>query len=517
MHSIAIITLFYGIAIARPLRLGFGRRQETDVNRCRPLGENRCTLTVTDSLIDFPAPGKDNSGQGSIVEGSTVSIFDSGCFLKTSHTGVEPLGIGNGFGGPINVEGFSAPIDFFAQTIGGAEVTGIKFNFLGKEFTDCDCEDDSSGLTGRVACRCEFDCPPGPAAGFAPGFCGMHVTQFQKPDPSKDNYKLDIKLFDSVQTPIGATDGPQDAPANVPINLDSKLPFVMIVTAQNIDDDPIKFAYAGQNFDSNAGQCSVGRHNSQHLLPSSHTFRTMLYSKSTKNLSSKTKSQQQYFDKCIEEAQKSPMSFKLGAVLVKGGKILSSGFNHTRTGYTGPSSRGFIQPASFHAEMHAIFTATGGISPSFKTQERLREQNNTCPHHQHDNECSSGARRDGGRRMQREGTTCRSKETLPTVTTDSCSLDAPLLRNSVSYNRPLRPRNTRANGADLYVARILKDGTGAASPCIRCVEWCRWAGIRRIYHWDPSLGGFMVVKVNDRDAGYETVADARMYGGTFVP
>ncbi|KAH8802294.1 hypothetical protein DL96DRAFT_1633956 [Flagelloscypha sp. PMI_526] len=107
-------------------------------------------------------------------------------------------GIGNGFGGPINVEGFAEPIDFFAQTIGGAE----------------------------------------------------------------DNYKLDIKLFDSVQTPIGATDCPQDAPANVPINLDSKLPFVMIVTAQNIDDDPIKFAYAGQNFDSNAGQCSVGRYDS---------------------------------------------------------------------------------------------------------------------------------------------------------------------------------------------------------------------------------------------------------------
>ncbi|KAH8802295.1 hypothetical protein DL96DRAFT_1475581 [Flagelloscypha sp. PMI_526] len=258
----------------------------------------------------------------------------------------------------------------------------------------------------------------------------------------------------------------------------------------------------------------------------------MLSSKSTKNRSSKTKSQQQYFDKCIEEAQKSPMSFKLGAVLVKGGKILSSGFNHTRTRYTGPSSRGFIQPASFHAEMHAIFTATGGISPSFKTQvsrnesclkpskqnafkEGQREQNNTCPpHRQHDNQRSSRARRDGGRRSRRAGTTCGSKE--PTTALDPCSLEAPIHMNSTPRHRPLRSRNTRSNGADLYVARILKDGTGVASPCVRCVEWCRWAGIRRIYHWDPSLGGFMVVKVSDRDAGYETVADARMYGGTFV-
>ncbi|KAH8802297.1 hypothetical protein DL96DRAFT_1633972 [Flagelloscypha sp. PMI_526] len=110
-------------------------------------------------------------------------------------------GTGKGFSGRIDIEGFPEPIDFFAQTIGPAKITGIK-------------------------------------------------------------HKLDIKLFDSVQTPIGATDGPQDAPANVPINLDSKLPFVMIVTAQNIDDDPIKFAYAGQNFDSNAGQCSVGRYDS---------------------------------------------------------------------------------------------------------------------------------------------------------------------------------------------------------------------------------------------------------------
>ncbi|KAH8802293.1 hypothetical protein DL96DRAFT_765216 [Flagelloscypha sp. PMI_526] len=259
MLSVSTLAVLFGIVVARPVSLGFGRRQETDVNVCRPLGENRCTLTATDSLIIFPTPGRSNAG-GSPVEGNGQLVFDSGCFPKTARSGVEPLGTGKGFGGPINVEGFAESIDFFAQTIGPAEITGIKFKFLGKEFTDCDCQDDSSGLTGKTACRCEFDCPPGPAAGFASGFCGMHITQFQKPDVSKDNFKLDIKLFDAVQTPIGDSGGQKDAPANVGVDVTSKLPNVMTVTAQNTDNDPLKFSIGGQTFDSNAGQCSVGKY-----------------------------------------------------------------------------------------------------------------------------------------------------------------------------------------------------------------------------------------------------------------
>ncbi|KAH8824251.1 hypothetical protein DL96DRAFT_202912 [Flagelloscypha sp. PMI_526] len=255
MYPVATISLLFGVAIARPLSNSFGRRQETDVNKCRPLSANRCTLTVTDTLISIPTPGQD-LGTGT-EESSGQSVFDSGCFRQKSQASVEPLGAGNGFGGPINVEGFAGPIDFFAQEIGPGGIAGIKFTFLGKEFTDCDCQDDSSGLTGKTACRCEFDCPP-PASGFASGNCGIHVTQFQKPDPSKDNYKLDIQLFDAVQTPMGNSGGQKDAPANAPIEVTSKLPNVMIVTAQNVDEDPIKFAFGGETFDSNAAQCSVG-------------------------------------------------------------------------------------------------------------------------------------------------------------------------------------------------------------------------------------------------------------------
>ncbi|KAG8991389.1 hypothetical protein FRB94_012542 [Tulasnella sp. JGI-2019a] len=67
-----------------------------------------------------------------------------------------------------------------------------------------------------------------------------------------------------------------------------------------------------------------------------------------------------YLQQCSDAASKSPMCFTLGAVLVKGGKIISTGYNHHRTHYDGSdSSRGQRKPVSMHAEMHAIYSATG--------------------------------------------------------------------------------------------------------------------------------------------------------------
>lgn len=42
-----------------------------------------------------------------------------------------------------------------------------------------------------------------------------------------------------------------------------------------------------------------------------------------------------YLSQCAEAASKSPMCFTLGAVLVKGGKVISSGHNHHRPHYDG--------------------------------------------------------------------------------------------------------------------------------------------------------------------------------------
>lgn len=75
-----------------------------------------------------------------------------------------------------------------------------------------------------------------------------------------------------------------------------------------------------------------------------------------------------YLSKCEDAASKSTMCFTLGAVLVKGGKIISSGYNHYRTHYDGDDSKARGgKPLSMHAEMHAIYNAVGA-APSFKTQ-----------------------------------------------------------------------------------------------------------------------------------------------------
>jgi hypothetical protein len=77
-----------------------------------------------------------------------------------------------------------------------------------------------------------------------------------------------------------------------------------------------------------------------------------------------------------------------------------------------------------------------------------------------------------------------------------------------------RRRDPRINGADIYVARVTKVGMGSARPCWRCVVWCRWAGVKRIFHWNGEEGKFDMVKVNtaERDQ-YETHADIRLFAG----
>ena len=91
-----------------------------------------------------------------------------------------------------------------------------------------------------------------------------------------------------------------------------------------------------------------------------------------------------YLSECTQAAEKSTMCFKLGAALVKGGKIISTGYNHHRTHYDSAKVDRLRhrKPTSMHAEMHAIFSFTG-LSPSFKKQvqgfERRVPQRATGP------------------------------------------------------------------------------------------------------------------------------------------
>lgn len=46
------------------------------------------------------------------------------------------------------------------------------------------------------------------------------------------------------------------------------------------------------------------------------------------------------------------------------------------------------------------------------------------------------------------------------------------------------------------------------------LEWCKWAGVKRIFHWDEDDGSFKCVKVNDPGSEpYETQADNRLAAG----
>lgn len=99
---------------------------------------------------------------------------------------------------------------------------------------------------------------------YEPGQCGVHVKQYQKNEANSNlnpDYQFDITVKDALQAQIGQVLS-ADAPGGVAVNVDSALPSVLLVTAGNVDSDPVGYAYAGAVWDSNAGQCSVGEYDS---------------------------------------------------------------------------------------------------------------------------------------------------------------------------------------------------------------------------------------------------------------
>ncbi|KAH7924204.1 hypothetical protein BV22DRAFT_1013797 [Leucogyrophana mollusca] len=201
-----------------------------------------------------------------------------------------------------------------------------------------------------------------------------------------------------------------------------------------------------------------------------------------------------YLSRCIEAASKaslrqiSSMTYNLGAVLVKGGKVISTGYNHHRTHYDGNDIRkhGHRKPVSMHAEMHAIYNLTG-MSPSFKQQVQVR-----------------------GRRT---AAAKRRPWHLGATTNSSCEHGGGVSDGEKALGA--RRRDPRVNGGDIYVVRVVKNGLGSARPCWRCVRWCHWSGVKRIFHWNSVERRFDVIKVNSLDNEfYETQADARLFAGS---
>ena len=91
--------------------------------------------------------------------------------------------------------------------------------------------------------------------GYAPGWCGVHVVQYQKNEgppatsgrSGTSDYRADVTIFDANQNQIGQVKL-VDAPAGQAVNVDSKLPNVLEVTVGKVDSDPVTFAYGDQSW-----------------------------------------------------------------------------------------------------------------------------------------------------------------------------------------------------------------------------------------------------------------------------
>jgi hypothetical protein len=68
-------------------------------------------------------------------------------------------------------------------------------------------------------------------------------------------------MYDAGHVPIGFVQG-IDIPAQQGYSMTSRLPYTLVVTSGNVDDDPVQYAYAGASWDSNSADCSVGAYDS---------------------------------------------------------------------------------------------------------------------------------------------------------------------------------------------------------------------------------------------------------------
>ena len=105
--------------------------------------------------------------------------------------------------------------------------------------------------------------PDPPSAGaYAPGRCGVHVTQYQKNEPKSNptgDYKFDITIKDAKGATIGTNYGAV-AKNGVGVGVTGKLPWVLVVTAQSVDHDAVLFNYSDQAWGSNDQEhhCNFG-------------------------------------------------------------------------------------------------------------------------------------------------------------------------------------------------------------------------------------------------------------------
>lgn len=99
-------------------------------------------------------------------------------------------------------------------------------------------------------------------ASYTGGWCGMHVTQYQKNEPgfsstsNNPNYILSVCIYDAKQVRLNQFPGEKGCGQFVALTgqaeaIDTALPHLMYVTVGPVDDSPLLFTYGDQDWGSN--------------------------------------------------------------------------------------------------------------------------------------------------------------------------------------------------------------------------------------------------------------------------
>jgi hypothetical protein len=98
--------------------------------------------------------------------------------------------------------------------------------------------------------------------GWRPGWCGMHVVQYQKPYPNDPNsvYSFDLQIQDANGNEIGKSGDRLFIKGGEAKGMSSKLPFQVSIKPGAVDDDALWFYYGDQAFTSNDQEhhCNFG-------------------------------------------------------------------------------------------------------------------------------------------------------------------------------------------------------------------------------------------------------------------
>lgn len=98
--------------------------------------------------------------------------------------------------------------------------------------------------------------PDGPD-GYAPGRCTMHIVQYEKSDPAKDQYSLEALVKDANSLELGKI-----SPRQVlekPLEIASKLGKAVVFKARQVDSDPLDVEVGDDKWTTNDKRCSPGK------------------------------------------------------------------------------------------------------------------------------------------------------------------------------------------------------------------------------------------------------------------